>query len=133
FPVSNYGLEVAQYKDYLCLIGDKSDDIPGYPGIGEKRASGLLGKFYSIKDYLNSSVDLPGLTDKDKLRKVYLRNNKMINLRYFNEKYNKKVNITYYKNKDYPKYNEVKYKAYCLKHGLKTSIFPMFLEPFIKL
>jgi 5''-3'' exonuclease (including N-terminal domain of PolI) len=134
FPVSNYGVEVAQYKDFLCLTGDKSDDIPGYPNIGEKRAASLLTKYYSIKDYLESKEDLPGLTDKEKLKGVYLRNNKMINLRYFNEKYNKKVNITYYRGKSYnPGFNEIKYKAYCLKYGLKTSIFPLFLEPFKKL
>lgn len=132
FPVANYGLEVSQYKDFLCLTGDKTDDIPGYPNIGEKRASNLLRIYYTINDYLNSDDEIAGLVDKDKLRKIYTRNNKMINLAYFNTKFNKNK-ITYYKNKSIPKYKEEKYKAYCLKWGLKTSIFPKFLEPFIKI
>lgn len=133
FSANNYGLEVPQYKDFLCLVGDDTDDIPGYPHIGEKRASSLLTKFYSINDYLSSPVDIPGLTDKDKLRKIYLRNNKMINLRYFNEKYHKNTKIQYFKNKHNPTFNLPKFKEYCLLHGLKTSIYPNFLEPFQKL
>lgn len=133
FTANNYGIEVPQYKDFLCLIGDKSDDIPGYPGIGEKRAASLLGKYYTIKDYLNSNEDIAGLTDKDKLRKIYLRNNKMINLRYFNRKFLKKVNVLYYNNEQWPKYQVDNYRNFCIKFGLKTSIFPKFLEPYIKL
>lgn len=132
FSANNWGVEVPQYKDFLCLVGDKSDDIPGYPNIGEKRAAKLLGQFYTIKDYLESKIDLPGLTDKDKLRKIYHRNNKLINLAYFNRKFNKHAKILYYRDNSDPEYNGHKYKAYCIKHGLKTSIFPKFLEPFLK-
>lgn len=132
FPANNYGIEVPQYKDYLCLVGDKSDDIPGYPGIGEKRAASLLSKFYTIKDYLNSDIDIAGLTDKDKLKEVYKRNNRMINLRFFNEKFNKK-NIKLPTDLAYPQLQLERYKEYCLEFGLKTSVFPNFLEPFLKL
>ena len=133
FPVANYGLEVSQYKDYLCLVGDKSDDIPGYPGIGEKRAANLLRKYYTIKDYLNSKEDIAGLTDKDKLRKIYLRNNKMINLAFFNKRFNKEAKISYINGVTDPVFDMEKYKTYCLDYGLRTSIFPQFLQPFQKL
>lgn len=131
FPANNYGIEVPQYKDFLCLIGDKSDDIPGYPGIGEKRAANLLAKYYSIKSYLESDEDIAGLTDKDKLRKVYLRNNKMINLRFFDKKFNKGAKPIFELTS--PQLKLERYKSYCMEYGLKTSVFPKFLEPFLKL
>jgi len=37
-----YGLAPAQLVDYKALVGDKSDNIPGVPGIGEKSAVQLL-------------------------------------------------------------------------------------------
>jgi 5'-3' exonuclease len=133
FPAANYGLEVHQYKDYLCLVGDSSDDIPGVKNIGEKRAASLLMKFFTVKQYLESNLDHLGFQDKESLKKVYLRNNMMINLPYFNRKFNKGAKITYYKKLSQHQFNEAKFKAYCLKWGLKTSIYPKFLEPFIKL
>ncbi|TNF32802.1 MAG: DNA polymerase I [Gammaproteobacteria bacterium] len=37
-----FGIEPALFIDYLALIGDKTDNIPGVPGIGEKTALALL-------------------------------------------------------------------------------------------
>jgi DNA polymerase-1 len=37
-----YGLAPAQLVDYKALVGDKSDNIPGVPGIGDKSAVQLL-------------------------------------------------------------------------------------------
>ena len=32
-----------QFADYLALVGDPVDDIPGVPGVGAKTAAALLG------------------------------------------------------------------------------------------
>ncbi|MFA3781869.1 DNA polymerase I [Melioribacteraceae bacterium 4301-Me] len=43
------GIEPIQMIDYLALIGDKSDDIPGVAGIGEKTALPLIQQFKSVE------------------------------------------------------------------------------------
>jgi len=42
------GVEPAQIVDWLSLVGDASDNIPGVPGIGPKTAAELLRQFGSI-------------------------------------------------------------------------------------
>ena len=44
------GLLPGQMTDYKGLKGDPSDNIPGVPGIGEKTATTLLGKYGSIEN-----------------------------------------------------------------------------------
>ncbi len=44
------GLEPAQLVDYKALMGDKSDNIPGVYGVGEKTATKLLKRYRSLDD-----------------------------------------------------------------------------------
>ncbi len=37
-----------QVVDYKAIVGDKSDNIPGVPGVGEKTAENLLAKFTAL-------------------------------------------------------------------------------------
>lgn len=43
-----HGVKPSQFADYLALVGDPVDDIPGIPGVGAKTASALLSKFDSL-------------------------------------------------------------------------------------
>ena len=43
------GVRPDQVVDYKALVGDKSDNIPGVAGIGEKTASTLLAKYDSLE------------------------------------------------------------------------------------
>ena len=43
------GLTAAQQPDFKALVGDTSDNIPGVPRVGEKRATGLLGEYGSLE------------------------------------------------------------------------------------
>ena len=43
------GLTAAQQPDFKALVGDTSDNIPGVPKVGEKRASALLGEYVSLE------------------------------------------------------------------------------------
>ncbi len=44
-----YGLSPQQLVDYKALIGDKSDNIPGVPGVGPKTATKLLQQYGSLE------------------------------------------------------------------------------------
>jgi DNA polymerase-1 len=47
-----YGITPAQMQDFLGLVGDSSDNIPGIQGIGPKTASKLLEEFGSVENVL---------------------------------------------------------------------------------
>ncbi len=44
-----YGLRPAQLVDYKALVGDKSDNIPGVPGVGAKTATRLLQAYETLE------------------------------------------------------------------------------------
>ena len=44
------GVEPSQIVDWLSLMGDSVDNIPGVPGIGPKTAAGLLNEFGSVAE-----------------------------------------------------------------------------------
>lgn len=46
---AKFGVWPKQMIDYLSLVGDSSDDVPGCPGIGKVTAQDLLTRFESIK------------------------------------------------------------------------------------
>lgn len=46
--VEQYGIRAEQFPDYLGLVGDAVDSIPGVPGIGTVAATCLLRHFESI-------------------------------------------------------------------------------------
>ena len=50
----------SQVIDILGLWGDASDNIPGVPGIGEKTAKKLVGRFGGIKELLENTDQLKG-------------------------------------------------------------------------
>ena len=43
------GLTAGQQPDFKALVGDSSDNIPGVPKVGEKRASTLLSEYGSLE------------------------------------------------------------------------------------
>ncbi len=55
-----WGVPAAQMVDYLALLGDKVDNIPGVPGIGAKGAATLLARFGDLETLLDSTDQLKG-------------------------------------------------------------------------
>ncbi len=59
--LENFGLESPeQIIDYLGLMGDSSDNIPGCPGIGPKTAQKLLSTYKSINGLYENTDKLKG-------------------------------------------------------------------------
>jgi DNA polymerase I len=46
---TKFGVEPHQMVDYLALVGDASDNVPGVPSIGAVRAAELLGAYDSVE------------------------------------------------------------------------------------
>ena len=63
---SETGILPLQVIDLKALMGDKSDNIPGVPGIGEKTALNLLERFGSLDGVYENIESLSGSV-KDKL------------------------------------------------------------------
>jgi DNA polymerase I len=53
------GVPPAQVVDYLALVGDSADNIPGVRGVGEKTAQKLLAEYGSLEDVLAHAADVP--------------------------------------------------------------------------
>jgi 5'-3' exonuclease len=57
--LNKFGVLPSQIGDYLSLVGDASDNIPGVPRIGQKIAVNLLEKFGNLNGVLDNIKHLP--------------------------------------------------------------------------
>lgn len=77
-----FGYTPEQTVSYLALVGDTSDDIPGVKGIGPVKAKAFLDKYGDVPNALEN--DCP---DKDKIAPIWEKNQFLIDLRYYLEKF----------------------------------------------
>jgi len=89
------GFKIDQLVDHLVLLGDSSDKIPGYKGVGEKKTAKFLAEFGSIVDFLQDPEATFKGIDRDKLREIYTINKKVIDLKYFYRKYQKNLRVPF--------------------------------------
>jgi DNA polymerase-1 len=78
------GVEPSQIVDWLSLIGDGVDNIPGIPGIGPKTASALLRQFGSVNALYERLQEVKSETLRATLiesRATLARNQDLIKLR----------------------------------------------------
>ena len=78
------GVFPSQVVDWLSLVGDAVDNIPGVPGVGPKTAAELLGQFGSVKQLF---LELEGVKSErlrsrlSAAKEDVLRNQEMIRLK----------------------------------------------------
>ncbi|NHB93985.1 DNA polymerase I [Photorhabdus cinerea] len=60
--VEKYGVPPELIIDFLALMGDSSDNIPGVPGVGEKTALGLLQGIGGMDDIFANLDKIAGLS-----------------------------------------------------------------------
>ena len=142
-----YGYEPKETVDYLSLIGDASDDIPGFPGIGPVKARKFLDFFGSIQGFISYNV-ADNVTTENKrnawikfrfndknlqdMKKLQERNMKLIDLNWF-------INNTKMKElpiKEYTKssgLNMKKFKEICISYSLSSFLTNNFINIFEQL
>ena len=64
--IDKYGFTPQQFIDFKGLMGDKSDNIPGIPGVGEKTATRLIMDYGSVENIIANadSITPAGLKAK---------------------------------------------------------------------
>ena len=61
------GVPPRQVVDYLALVGDSSDNVPGVRGIGEKTAVELLSRYPDLDQVLAHAAEIPGKRAREAL------------------------------------------------------------------
>lgn len=125
-----FGYTPKQCVDYLSILGDASDKIPGYPGIGPKKAEKFFLDFKSVRKFLNSDAKI-GKLDKDELRRIWELNVKLIDLMYFIRNVldpDKMVPLN-----EEPFMDMDKLKELCRMYEINTFLKPQFLNTFKRL
>lgn len=132
-----FGYEAKETVDYLSLVGDKSDDIPGFPGIGEKKARQFLDKYGNIQTALSEESDFK---DKALLKQIADKNRILIDLQYFIDNYPAKEGSFFTTMEDLPMktyksfgISERRFKNICLSYSLRSFLTTRFINPFIEL
>ncbi len=65
--VQKFGVSPAQMVDWLALVGDSADNIPGVPGVGPVTAAKWLGQYGSLDQLITHAAAITGKIG-DKLR-----------------------------------------------------------------
>lgn len=58
--VEKFQVKADQIIDYLALMGDSSDNIPGVPKVGPKTAAKWIGEFGSLQGVMENAADFKG-------------------------------------------------------------------------
>jgi DNA polymerase-1 len=62
-----FGVAPARITDFLALIGDSSDNVPGVKGVGEKTALELLRTYGDLDTVLARAAEVPGKRAREAL------------------------------------------------------------------
>ena len=60
-----FGVHPSQIIDYLALVGDTSDNVPGVPKVGPKTAAKWLNEFKTIKGIIENADSLTGVVGQN--------------------------------------------------------------------
>lgn len=61
------GVTPERVVDYLALVGDSSDNVPGVPGIGDKTARDLVNEYGDLETILRAAPDIKGKRPREAL------------------------------------------------------------------
>lgn len=58
--IEKFGVKPNQIIDYLTLMGDTSDNVPGVPGVGPKTASKWLNQYHTLENLIKHKDQITG-------------------------------------------------------------------------
>nr|MDD3719797.1 5'-3' exonuclease H3TH domain-containing protein [Candidatus Gracilibacteria bacterium] len=64
-----FGIVPERIIDYLAIVGDSSDNIPGIDGIGPKKAVPLINNLGTVEEIYNF-IDSGKISDDDEIKKI---------------------------------------------------------------
>lgn len=79
--IARFSVLPSQIVDYLSLIGDNSDNIPGVDGVGPKTAAKLISQFGSLDEMLRRVSEIENVKLREKITgsaEIIRRNQKII-------------------------------------------------------
>lgn len=115
-----FGVKPHQIPDYLALLGDSSDNIPGVPSVGKVTASKLINQFGNVEDMFEKISQYPSQKIRDSIlshKEQILFAKKMTTL---------KIRDGIGNDFEYAKFNglnSIGLKDFSVKHGFKSIGF----------
>ncbi|WP_288767410.1 5'-3' exonuclease H3TH domain-containing protein, partial [uncultured Varibaculum sp.] len=55
-----YGVPPQRYPEIAALVGEKADNLPGVPGVGEKTAATWINKYDGLEGVITHAADIGG-------------------------------------------------------------------------
>lgn len=122
---AKWGVPPSQIQDYLSLVGDSSDNIPGVKGIGPKGAVQLLNSYKNLEGIYDNIEKV-----KASLKEKLLKDKEMAFLS--RDLVGLKKNIVWNKNLDELKYQTVSNFSQKDKQSLREFLEELNFKSFIK-
>lgn len=117
-----FGYHAHETVEYLAMVGDTSDDISGFPGIGPVKARKILDEGRLEKFIAQSK-------NKEEYLQIWKRNEQLIDLFWFVR--NNPLEKLPLKSKKKFKYD--KFKKVCVEYSLSSFLTDQFIQPFKEL
>ncbi len=62
--IEKFGVHPKNFRDFQALVGDRSDNIPGVKGIGEKTAAKLINQYHTLENLYEHIDEIKGAIKK---------------------------------------------------------------------
>jgi len=125
--INVYGYTPEQCVDYLSLVGDKSDNIEGKKGFGDKTTLKFIKEYGSLLKYIRGAGEEMNKFTRSEAKELYNMNRALIDLRFFARTYLKgeKINI-----KSSGKIDRKELAIICSKYDISTFTDDSFIKTF---
>ncbi|MDD7794173.1 DNA polymerase I [Clostridium sp. 'White wine YQ'] len=118
--IEDFGVTPTQFIDVKGLMGDKSDNIPGVPGIGEKTAYKLIQTYGTLENVLDNIEEISGKKIKENLENH--REDAVFSKRLATIMRNVPVDFTWEDKKHKEHINNAEVRNLFLKLGMKSLL-----------